>query len=128
MKNGTCYYFDDITKIEDFDYDIILDEKSNKTILVNDMSYKTLIGGKPLRIRFDKADKLIRVYDRTRYSVLLAGETYDFIYNRIRYLIGVKSAHNYAKVIVDSYDTLLLEKKHWNWTEQRSVWNKNQNY
>ena len=56
MKNGTCYYFDDITKIEDFDYDIILDEKSNKTILVNDMSYKTLIGGKPLRIRFDKAD------------------------------------------------------------------------
>ena len=110
MKNGTCYYFDDITKIEDFDYDITLDEKSNKNILVNDMSYKTLIGGNPLRIRFDKADKLIRVYDRTRYSVLLAGETYDFIYNRIRYLIGVKSTHNYAKVIVDSYDTLLLEK------------------
>ena len=22
MKNGTCYYFDDITKIEDFDYDL----------------------------------------------------------------------------------------------------------
>ena len=40
----------------------------------------------------------------------------DFIYNRIRYLIGVKSgvtnvaSHNYAKSKVNSYDSLPLEK------------------
>ena len=28
VKNSTCYYFDDIIKIEDFDFDnILLDEK-----------------------------------------------------------------------------------------------------
>ena len=43
-------------------------------------------------------------------------EKYDFIYNRIRYLISVKSdityaiSHNYAKIKVDSFDSLLLEK------------------
>ena len=41
---------------------------------------------------------------------------YDFIYNRIRYLIGVKRgityvvSHNYAKIKVDSYNSLPLEK------------------
>ena len=43
-------------------------------------------------------------------------EKYDFIYNWITYLIGVKSvimyviSHNYAKIKVDSYDSLPLEK------------------
>ena len=43
-------------------------------------------------------------------------EKYDFIYNRIRYLISVKSdityaiSHNYAKIKVDSFDSLPLEK------------------
>ena len=40
----------------------------------------------------------------------------DSIYNRIRYLIGVKSGittvnyHSYARIKVDSYDSLPLEK------------------
>ena len=35
IKNRTCYYFDDITRIEDLDLDIILkDEKSYEIILV----------------------------------------------------------------------------------------------
>ena len=59
--------------------------------MVYNISYKTLIGVKPLRIRFDKIDGFIRVYDRTRYLVLFGDEKYDFIYNRIRYLIEVKS-------------------------------------
>ena len=42
--------------------------------------------------------------------VLFGGEKYDFIYNRIRYLIGLKSALNYSKIKVDSYEPLLLEK------------------
>ena len=42
-------------------------------------------------------------------------EKYDFIYNRIRYLLGVKSgtiyvvAYNYAKIKIDLYDSLPLE-------------------
>ena len=65
-----------------------------------------------MRIRFDKIDGFIRIYDGTRHLVLFAGEKYDFIYNRIRYLIGVKSgikyviSHNYIKFKVDLYNSL----------------------
>ena len=35
IKNRTCYYFDDIIKIEAFDLDnILLDEKSYETIVI----------------------------------------------------------------------------------------------
>ena len=38
IKNSTCYYFDDIIKIEDFDFDnISLDEKSYRHILFYDI-------------------------------------------------------------------------------------------
>ena len=68
IKNRTCYYFEDIIKIEYFDIDnILIDEKSYEDILVYDISYKNLITGKPLRIRFGKIDGFIRVYDGTRY-------------------------------------------------------------
>ena len=70
LKNRTCYYFNDIIKIEGFDFhNILLDEKLYEYILTYDISCKTLIGAKPLRIRFDKVDGFIRVYDRTRYLV-----------------------------------------------------------
>ena len=68
-----------------------MDKKSYRNILICDISYKTLIGAKPLRIKFDKVDRLIRVYDGTWYLVLLGGEKYGFIYNMIRYLVGAKS-------------------------------------
>ena len=49
VKNRTCCYFDDIIKLEDFDLDnILIDEKSNENILTCEISYKTLIGLKPL--------------------------------------------------------------------------------
>ena len=32
FKNCTCYCFDDIIKIEDFDFDILTDEKSHRNI------------------------------------------------------------------------------------------------
>ena len=42
VKNRTCYYFDDIIKIEYFDFDnILLDDKSNENVLANDILYKT---------------------------------------------------------------------------------------
>ena len=33
MKNSTCYYFHDRIKIEDFNFDILIDEKSYGNIL-----------------------------------------------------------------------------------------------
>ena len=117
IKCCACYYFDDIIKFEDFDLDnILIHEKSYENILVYNISYKTLIGGKPLRIRFYKLDGFIRVFDGTRYVVLFGTEKYDFIYNTITYLIEVKSgityviSHNYVKSKVDSFDSLPLEK------------------
>ena len=68
IKNGTCYCFNDIIKIEDFDFDnILIDEKSLNRI----------------RIRY-----LINQKD---------GITYVF-------------SHNYAKIKIDSYDSLPQEK------------------
>ena len=111
IKNCSCYYFNDITKIEDFDFDNIL-INILENILVYNISYKTLIGAKPLCIRFDKVDGFIAVYNGTRYLILSGGKKHDFIYNRVRYLAGVKSgityiiSHNYAKIKVDSCDYL----------------------
>ena len=49
-------------KLEDIDFDnILIDEKSLKNILIYDISYKTLIGLKPLRIRFGKIEGFIRI-------------------------------------------------------------------
>ena len=51
ITNCTCYYFDDVIKIEDFNLDnILIDEKSYKKILVYNISYKTLVDPKPLII------------------------------------------------------------------------------
>ena len=137
IKNRTCYYFNDIIEIEDFDLDnILIGEKSYESILFYNISYKSLIDTKPLRIRFDKIDWFIRVYDGTRYLVLFGSEKYDFIYNRIRYLIRVKNgitfviSHNYAKIKVELYDSLPLEKAmtfHNVIILVKSVWNKDKN-
>ena len=49
---------------------ILIDEKSLENILIYDISYKTLIGVKPLHIIFDKIDRFISIYDGTRYLTL----------------------------------------------------------
>ena len=111
------YYFDDVIKLEDFDFDnILIDEKSDANILIYEISCKTLIVSKPLRIRFDKIDGFIRIYDGTRYLTLFGSEKYDAICDRIRYLISLKSgttnifSHYFAKIKVDSHDSLPIEK------------------
>ena len=93
IKNLTCYYFEDIIKIKDFDFNnILLDEKSYVNILVYNISYKILISPKPLLIRFDKVDGFIRVYDGTRHLVLFGLRKYDPFtieyWTIIEYLIG----------------------------------------
>ena len=67
----TCYYLDDIIKIENLHLDSILtNEKSFEDILVYNISYKSSIDVKPLCIKFNKTDGFIRVYDEHRYLAL----------------------------------------------------------
>ena len=62
-------------------------------------------------------DGFIRIYNRTRYLTLFGSEKYEAIYDRIRYLISLKSgityifSHYFTKIKVDSYDSLPAEKK-----------------
>ena len=60
IENRKRYYFDDLIKIEDFNLgNILIDEKTYKNILVYNISHKTLIDAKPLRIRFNKIIRFI---------------------------------------------------------------------
>ena len=56
IKNCTCYYLDDIIKIEDFDLDnMLIEKKPFENTLVYNISYKRfLIDSKPLCIRLTK--------------------------------------------------------------------------
>ena len=88
-----------------------------KNILANGISYKTLTGAKPLRIRFDEVDGFTRICKGTRYlEVIFGGEKYGFMYKSIKYLIGLKSgttyffSHNDVKIKFNLIDSLLLEK------------------
>ena len=64
--------------------------------MVYDISYKTLIGSKPLRIKLDKIDGRLRSFDRARYLTLFGTEVYDAIYNRFGYLISLESSITYV--------------------------------
>ena len=117
IKNCMCYYFDSIIKLEDFDLDnILIEEKSHENVLIYDISYKTLIGSKPLHIRFNKTDGIRRINDGTQYLTLFGTKKYDAIYNRIRCLLNLKSSityifsHYFTKIKVDSYDSLPTDK------------------
>ena len=60
-------------KLEDFDIgNILIDEKSHESAMIFDIWNNTLIDPKPLRIRFDKMDGFIRIYDGTTYLTLFA--------------------------------------------------------
>ena len=80
------------------------------------ISHKNLIDPKPLRIKFNRIDGFIRIYDGTRYLILFRSEKYDAIYDRIRYVKSLKSgityifSHYFSKIKVDSYDSLPTEK------------------
>ena len=42
---------------------ILMDRKSQENILIHGISYKTLIDSKPLRIRFNQIDGILRIHD-----------------------------------------------------------------
>ena len=70
-----------------------------------------------MRIKFDRIDKFIRIYDGTKYLVLLGPEKYDDIYNIIRYPVSLENcityvfSHYFAEIKVDSYNSLPIEKR-----------------
>ena len=125
IKNLTCYHFDDMIGAMDRDSgfnfnDILLDEKIYKekyeNILIYYISYKTSMGAKPLRIRFDKVDLFIKTHSGTRCLVLFAYGWFNKICDRIKYLISEISGitdsinHNFGKIRIDSYNSLPIEK------------------
>ena len=120
IKIGTCYYFDDIMRVTDIDFDnISLDKKPYETcenILIYEISCKTLMGAKPLGIWLDEIDGFIKTYDGIRYLVLFTSKRYDEIYKKTRYLISEKcgitdnSNHNFARVRIYSNNSLPIEK------------------
>ena len=114
-------------KVEDINVDnILLDKKLYKNILVYNISYKTFMDAKPLRIRFDKVDGVIKIYDGIRHLELfdllseihdrINSRIYNIILNRIDYLISENSDDKYsikrdfARVRIDLYNSLLIEK------------------
>ena len=93
---------------------VSLDEKSCENILIYRVSYKTMIGAKPLRIMFDKVLYKDRVYDGTKYLIWKIWCYCD----SIRYLIGSKSGITYVFLIImqklKSIKMMIyLQKKHW---------------
>ena len=74
------------------------------------------MGSIPLRIKFEKIDGFIKIYDGIRDLVLFGYFLYDEIFNRIRYLIseksGIKDSINYNHGIIKiySYNSLPIEK------------------
>ena len=80
------------------------------------ISYKTSIGAKPMRIRFDKIHIFIKVHEKVRYLVLSEYSYCDKIWDKIKYLISEKSGitdsinHNFARIKIDSYVSLPIEK------------------
>ena len=91
--------------MENFDFgNILWEEKWFENILISNISYKTLIGPDPLRIRFSRVYRFIRVYYGTRYLVLFGPGKYDVIYNN-RYIISQKSG--FAYVFFDNYAKLI---------------------
>ena len=96
FENHTCYFFDDIIKLGDFDLgNILIDKKSHKNILICNTLYKTLIDPKPLHIRFDKIDGFIIICGGTRYLTLFGIKRYDAIYDRNRSDILEKCSYHF---------------------------------
>ena len=112
-------------------------ENSCKSILINNVSYKTLIGAKPLRVISDKVDGFVRDYDRTKYLVLFIPKNNNAIFDRIRYFIPscvtYVDTSDYVKIKIDSDDALRLEKHFFSLTMHnlviliKSVFNKQLN-
>ena len=90
-----CYYFDNIITERDIGFDnILLDTKLYKkeyeNNLIDDISYNSSTGAKPLPITFDKLDRLIKIHRKIRYLVLFDYGWFGKICDTIKYFISKK--------------------------------------
>ena len=108
IKNRT-WYFDDIKRACDRDIDIdfsgnLLDEKlyeeKYENILAYDISYKTSMGAKPLRIRYDEIDGFIKIHSGIRSLVLFNCGWFHKVCDRIKYLISKKNSLQIVLIII----------------------------
>ena len=75
-------------------------KQKKKKNLIYDISYKTFMGSIPLRIRFDKIDGFIKIYDGIRYLVLFDYGWCDKICDRIKYLTSEKVVLQIVLIII----------------------------
>ena len=64
--------FDNIIEIEVLDFNTLLNKKSYENFLIYDISYKTLIDGKPLHIIFDKMHIFVKDYNGIKFVALFS--------------------------------------------------------
>ena len=82
------YYYNDIMIVIAVNFNnILLNEKSYKSLLIYNISYKNVMGNKTLHIRFHKIDGFNKIYNEIRYLVLLV---YNEIYDKTKYLMNEK--------------------------------------
>ena len=120
MENCAYCCFDDIMGARNINSgNIFLDEKlyrTYKNISIDEISYKFFMGSIPLRIRFDKTDGFIKIYDGIRYLVILGHIWFDETCDSIKYLISEKNGitdsikHTFARIRIDSNNSLPIEK------------------
>ena len=81
-----------ITDKDIYSVDVLFDKKlygTYENILIYDISYKASTATKPLRIRFNKIDRFIRVRGwEIRHLVLFDCGFFDNICDKVKYLIS----------------------------------------
>ena len=93
INNGTCYYFDDIIKIENSVFkNVLLDEKLYQNILIFDVVYKTLIVSWPLRITFNNVNGFVKLYGESKYLASFVSKKYNNIFIELDILYDKKEA------------------------------------
>ena len=87
--------------------------KSYENFLIYDISFETLIDTEPLRIRFDNLYRFIRLDEKSKYLVFFNHQKYSTIYDRIRYIKGLKSGITSAFPYYISFSSIPLQKQNW---------------
>ena len=91
IRNHTCYCFEDITNINDLIVDkILIDKKSYKNILIQNVAYKSPYGVNRSFIVFENVDRCIKnmiALNIYHYFLLMKNMTY---FDRMRHLILLK--------------------------------------
>ena len=120
IKNPVCYYFDYIINGTKISFsNILLDKKWYHNISVYNISYKTLTGPKPFRIRFDKIDRFIISLDgKIKYLILFDYGLFIKICDKIKYLISKKVVLQLVLIMILERSELIhiilyLFKKYW---------------